>query len=335
MKFQSSALLLIAAASSTNAFTSSLSNINTRTTTSLNEGGGLNVELPSIESYIAYQPGAADTDFARKYGGSDYVNADVRTVGEAFSAFTEEYGFQVNALYKNMVTDTVGTLHLITVNARFTRDPVWSLGILTTLDLLLKNYPEPGMYEKITEALFKSTNLDEASIRADAKIIEDWAAGKSKEDIEAALKNGDDSPLGKVAASIKKEEFWMYSRYFGIGLVKIMELTGVEMDKDEVYPVMENWMGTQLGKGYITACSDSDLFFVVKDKLDMMETMMKEIEIREKKRMAERLEKKAETALRAVEREEKMQVEIVKEAEEKKAEASSDSAAETEKVEAE
>ena len=53
MKFQSSALLLIAAASSTNAFTSSLSNINTRTTTSLNEGGGLNVELPSIESYVS------------------------------------------------------------------------------------------------------------------------------------------------------------------------------------------------------------------------------------------------------------------------------------------
>jgi hypothetical protein len=52
MKFQSSALLLIAAASSTNAFTSSLSNINSRTTTSLNEGG-LNVELPSIESYVS------------------------------------------------------------------------------------------------------------------------------------------------------------------------------------------------------------------------------------------------------------------------------------------
>jgi len=309
MKFQIATLVL--AAASTEAF-APLANT-ARSSVALREG--LSVDLPSIESQIAYQPGAADTDFARKYGGPEYVNAEVRTVGEAFTAFTKEYGFQVNALYKNMVTDIVGTIHLITVNARFVQDPVWSLGILTALDLLLKNYPEPGMYEKITSALFKSCNLDEATIRADAAMLKEWAEGKTKEDIEAALKSGDDSPLGSIAQGIKGDEFWMYSRYFGIGLVKLMEITGVEMDKDEVYPVMENWMSTQLGRSHLTACNDSDLFFRVKDKLDMMETMMKEIEIREKKRMAERLEKKAEAALRAAEREEKMQVEIEKEAE--------------------
>merc|ERR1712238_492538 len=179
-----------------------LSNANSRAVSCLRDSA-LGIELPSIESYIAYQPGAADTDFARKYGGSEYVNADVRTVGEAFAAFTEEYGFQVNALYKNMVTDIVGTTHLTTVSARFKRDAIWSMGILAALDLLLKNYPEAG---------------------------------------------ANDSLIGLIAADIKKDEFWMYSRYFGIGMVRIMEIVGVEMDKDEVYPVMENWMEKQLGK---------------------------------------------------------------------------------------
>ena len=291
-----------------------------------------------IKIKLKYEPGKANDEFARRFG--HLVNAKVRTVGEAFAEFTNELGYTVNSLYKNMITDLVGTTHLIVVSARFQRDPIWSLGIMTALDLLLKNYPERDVAERIISSLFKCCGLDEDQVRAEAKSIEDWAQGKTRADIEAALKSGDPStPVGAIAQKIKADEFWMYSRYFGLGLVRLMEIVGVEMDKDEVYPIMENWMSEQLGRSHLTACvsgkkvpdlvvyscddvysyqfvmissiqNDSDMYFKVKSKLDMMETMMKEIEIREKKRMAERLERKAEEALRAAEREGKFQAEI-------------------------
>merc|ERR1712087_411685 len=182
------------------------------------------------------------------------------------------------------------------------------------LDLMLKNYPEPEVGGRIVSSLFKCIGYDEAEIRAEAEGLTAWAEGKTKEDIEAVIESPDSSPLGLAVKQAKDDEFWMYSRYFGLGLLKVMEKVGIDMDKDEVYPVMEDWMTTKLGKSHLTACNDSDMYFRVKDKLDMMETMMKEIEIREKKRMAERLEQKAEAALRAADREEKFKAEIDAEA---------------------
>jgi len=235
-------------------------------------------------------------------------------VGEAFADFTRILGSPINALYKNIMTDIVGTTHLTVVNARFQRDAIWSLGMVTTLNLLLKNYPDPDFAKNVISALFQSVHLKEEVIYAEAKMVQDWAEGKTRDQIAAALKGEDpNSPLTPIANAMKKDEYWMYSRFFGIGLVKLMDMVGVEMSADDVYPVMEEWMSQYLGKSHFTACSDSDTYFKVKDKLDMMETMMKEIEIREKKKMAQRLEEKAEAVLRKAERDAQMAKEIASE----------------------
>lgn len=275
-------------------------------------------ELESaIQRSTEYVPGGADTPFAKRFAA--LKGTKVRTVGEAFADFTKILGSPINALYKNMMTDIVGVTHLTVVNARFVRDPVWSLGIVSALDLLLKNYPEKDMGEKIVASLFQCVGMDKEQVFAEAAQLKTWAEGKSIEDIAKALKgestSSDDAILSDAAKAAKQDEYWMYSRFFGIGLLALMEVTGkVEMTADDVYPVMEDWMSNCLGKSHFTACSDSDTYFKIKNKLDMMETMMKEIEIREKKRMAQRLEDKAEAALRKAERDAMMKEEEKKEA---------------------
>lgn len=266
----------------------------------------------ALDTEVSYSPGKADTPFARKYG--HLAGVQVKTVGEAFTTFTDILGTPVNALYKGICTDLVGSLHLIMVNARFQRDAVFSLGLITVLELVLKNYPEQDTAKRIKSAMIESVGLNEAELDAEAAELEAWVQGKTKDEIASALKGEGDSMLAGIANAAKGDEWWMYSRFFGIGLIKMMDMAGVEQDMSVAYDVMEDWMGNCLGKPHYTACSDSDLYFKQKGKLDMMETMMKEIEIREKKRMADRLEAKAEMALIAADKAEKLQKEVEKEA---------------------
>ena len=152
------------------------------------------------------------------------------------------------------MTDIVGTTHLTVVNARFARDPIWSLGMVAALDLLLKNYPDVDNREKIVSSLFQAVELDEKVIRDEAAIMKEWISGKSKDDVLSALKGEVDSPFKDAVVKAKDDSYWMYSRFFGIGLVALMEDVGVEMNADDVYPVMEDWMKNGIGKSHFTAC---------------------------------------------------------------------------------
>mmetsp|Transcript_7303 Transcript_7303/g.18143 ORF Transcript_7303/g.18143 Transcript_7303/m.18143 type:complete len:323 (-) Transcript_7303:295-1263(-) len=314
MKFSTAISLALLAAPAVNAFTTcSPSSLNRASSLSMADSPFFTSDIAkALDKEVSYSPGKADSEFARKYG--HLAGEDVRTVGEAFTQFTDILGTPVNALYKGYCTDLVGSLHLTMVNARFQKDAVFSLGLVSVLDLFLKNYPEQETAKRIKSAMLESVGLNEAELDAEAATMLAFAQGKTKDEIGSALKGEGDSALAQIASAAKADEWWMYSRFFGVGLVKMMEVVGVEQDMSVAYDVMEDWMSKCMEKPHYTACSDSDLYFKQKGKLDMMETMMKEIEIREKKRMADRLEAKAEMALKAVEKDNKFQEQVDAEA---------------------
>lgn len=316
MKFSRSVAISILAGGAVTAFTCAPSSRRVSSSISMADSPFFSSDIEtSIDRQMSAQPGKADSDFARKFGHLSGLK--LRTVGEAFEEFTNILGTPVNALYKGIATDLVGSLHLVVVNARFQKDAVFSLGLVTALDLVLKNYPELETGKKIKAAVITSVGLNEDEIDADAASLEAWAQGKSKDEITAAMKGEGDSLLAQVAKAAKDDQWWMYSRFFGIGLVRLMDIVGVDMDESVAYDVMEEWVGKSMEKPHYTACSDSDMYFKQKGKLDMMETMMKEIEIREKKRMADRLEAKADMALIQAEKDAKMKDVIAEEASEK------------------
>ena len=254
MKFSRSLVLAVLSAPSVLAFTSQ--SVNNRVSSlSMSESSTpfFSSDIAAaLDKEVSYQPGKADSDFARKYG--HLAGAQIRTVGEAFTQFTDMLGSPVNALYKGICTDLVGSLHLIVVNARFNRDPVFSLGLVAALDLVLKNYPEQDTAKKIKTAMLESVGLSEAEIDAEAASLEAWAQGKTKDDISSALKGEGDSPLAQIAKAAKEDQWWMYSRFFGIGLIRIMDIVGVEQDMSVAYDCMEEWVGKCMEKPFYTAC---------------------------------------------------------------------------------
>jgi len=237
----------------------------------------------SLSFKTDYQPGAADTLFAKQY--AHFRGIDVRSTDEAFADFTRILGCPVRALYMGMITELVDITHLTVVNARFVRDAIWSLGIMTTLHIVLKNYPEKHISRKIERSLYECVDLDENEILNEAQLIHNWAASKSLNDISYAIREVDTSPISNISKAVKDNKYWMYSRFFSVGLLKIIEIVGVNMTVGNVYPIMKEWM-KNMGKSHLTACADSDHYFKLRDKLDNIEEVTQKVSNRTRKKIS-------------------------------------------------
>ena len=218
----------------------------------------------------------------------------IKTVAQTMADFTNNYNTPIVPAYRSIVMDLLTTTHLARVDDRFTYDPIFALGMAQIFTEFFKAYPG-GDAEKIYVALIEALDLDATEAKADAATVLEWAKGTDAAGLEALFDTPDSSKVGSAVTAIVAKKDFLYNRVFGIGMFKLFSDAGIETIDNDLLTKYANKMGFSGTKFQ----QDFDLYTESLSKLRAVEQLFKEIEIREKKKLAARLEEKAAKAAAA------------------------------------
>jgi hypothetical protein len=155
--------------------------------------------------------------------------------------------------------------------------------------------------QELFNALMGALKQDPAQIKADAMKVLEWAKGKSEAQVVAAINGEDSSEVGAVLGNAKSNPDFLYTRNFGAGLIKTMQVVGVEPNSE----TSARWANA-LSFGKQTSAvtditgskfeADVGIFLSSVEKMQQAMQLYADIEAREKKKVAERLAEKAAKA---------------------------------------
>lgn len=296
------AALALACASEAYAFTASpsLGGMQLRTpATSLSRAGGVSVAAPRADRPLSELNMSGK--LAQKYG--HLRGADIEPCDKSVQRFYEYFGKPVPFVFRSATNEILYLSHLDMVNARFEYNPIWACGMYSTFDVFFQAIDEETR-TKLFESIVKALKMDPAKIKADAESVLAWAQGKSEADVVNAMNGGDQSSeVGKWLnkAKISDVDDFLYTRNFGAGMIKMMQIVGVEPNSANAKKwadAMNFNQATSALTGLSMSRFESDVgvFLSAVEKFQQVMQLYAEVEAREKKKVAERLAEKAEKA---------------------------------------
>jgi predicted RNase H-like HicB family nuclease len=140
----------------------------------------------------------------------------------------------------------------------------------------------------IFNELMKAVGFDPVKIRDDAKVILNTVK-ETAEVSEEDLLNSSTGVLGEIFAAVRDNRFFKYTDAWGVGLGRIMELRNVEPNTLS----FDRWTKTLRWVNSPRLLQSWDEFCNDQLRMQGVESMQKQLLIREKKRAASRLEGKA------------------------------------------
>ncbi|CAD7705285.1 unnamed protein product [Ostreobium quekettii] len=199
--------------------------------------------------------------------------------------FLEEYPRPVPAIYNTVVQELLIQQHFIRYNVAYKYDEIFALGLTSAFDQILEGFPSNDR-EKLFSAYIKSLDEDPRRYRSDAAALEKACEGLQGVDSVVPSQQGSNMLQKKLAdiASRAADGKFFYSKFFAVGLFRLLELTGVKEPQA---------LGEVVGALNIdleSVNADLKLYKGILTKLSAAKELMQEFLEREKRKAQERAE---------------------------------------------
>lgn len=230
---------------------------------------------------------APSKEFFETFGFQNNTERYKRKTADVKVEFYSTYTKPILPQYKTFIADIMAMTFVQTIDSRYKYDALHAFGICTQYYTIMKGYALQDEIDVIFNVMMKAVGLDAVKIREDAKrmltLIKEGSLS------EADLLSAKEGELADIFNKVRENRFFKYTDAWGIGLGRMIELIGGE-PKTESF---DRWSGSLRWIFTQRLMQTWDEFTGDQLRMQGVEAMQKQLLIREKKRAAARLEKKA------------------------------------------
>lgn len=162
---------------------------------------------------------------------------NARTVSDTKKAFYTAHTRPINTIYRRVVEELMVEMHLLSVNADFSYNPIYGLGVVTSFERFMEGYQPERDKDSIFKALCQAVEDDPQRYQQDAEQLSALAKSLPANELIAWLSSTTQidgaNDLQEPLQVIANNPNFKYSRLFAIGLFTLLEITDPELVKDE------------------------------------------------------------------------------------------------------
>ncbi|KAK8942581.1 hypothetical protein KSP39_PZI009304 [Platanthera zijinensis] len=206
------------------------------------------------------------------------------TVAETKYNFLKSFKRPIPSIYNNLLQELLVQQHLLRYKRTYQYDAVFALGFVTVFEQLMEGYPSSEDRDTIFRAYIEALKEDPKQYSEDAHKLEEWARSQNANSlINFSSREGDiENILKDIAERAQGKGNFGYSRFFAIGLFRLLELANAT----EPSALEKLCFALKVDKRSVDR--DLDIYRNILSKLVQAKELLKEYIDREKKKQEER-----------------------------------------------